>query len=228
MRDQITARPTLGGVLLAMDTSTPAVTVALHDGDNVIVEIVRVDARRHTEFVAPAISDALAEAGAERRDLSRIVVGVGPGPFTGLRIGLVTARTLGAALGVPVEGVCSLDIVAAAVDVEEPFIVVTDARRREVYWAAYSTRDATGRVRRTDGPAVVRPADVATDLPAAGPGARMYSEFFPNHIDPEYPSAATLAAAYLAGAVEVVPPDPMYLRRPDARPPGERKPVLSG
>jgi tRNA threonylcarbamoyl adenosine modification protein YeaZ len=214
-------------VLLALDTSTPAVTVALHDGDNVIVEIVRVDARRHTELVAPSISDALVEAGAERRDLSGIIVGVGPGPFTGLRIGLVTARTLGAALGVPVHGVGSLDIVAAAVEADRPFVVVTDARRREVYWAAYAARGATGRVRRTDGPAVVRPSDVATDLPAAGPGGRMYAEFFPHRIEPEYPSAATLAAAYLAGAVEVVPPDPMYLRRPDARPPGERKPVLS-
>ncbi|HEU4541880.1 MAG TPA: tRNA (adenosine(37)-N6)-threonylcarbamoyltransferase complex dimerization subunit type 1 TsaB [Jiangellaceae bacterium] len=214
-------------MLLALDTSTPAVTVALHDGAKVIVEIVRVDARRHTELVAPSIAKALAEGGAERSDLSQIVVGVGPGPFTGLRIGLVTARTLGAALGIPVHGVCSLDIVAAAVEVDGPFVVVTDARRREVYWAAYSPRDSARRVRRTHGPEVVRPVVVATELPAAGPGAKQYAEFFPNHIGPEYPSAATLATAYAAGTVEIVPPDPMYLRRPDARPPGERKPVLS-
>lgn len=230
-------------MLLALDTSTPAVTVALHDRDKVAVEVVRVDARRHTELVAPAIEEALADAGAQRSDLSRIVVGVGPGPFTGLRIGLVTARTLGAALGIPVDGVCSLDIVAAAVEVDGPFVVVTDARRREVYWAAYDSsspvimsveqghnppnRHDHGRVRRTDGPAVVRPADVATELPAAGPGAKIYAEFFPNPTGPEYPSASTLASAYVAGAVEVVPPEPMYLRRPDARPPGERKPVLS-
>ena len=214
-------------MLLALDTSTPAVTVALHDGNRVVFERVSVDARRHTELVAPAIADALAEAGAERGDLSRIVVGVGPGPFTGLRIGLVTARTLGAALGIPVDGVCSLDIVAAAVAVDEPFVVVTDARRREVYWAAYSPRDDAGHVRRTDGPDVVRPADVATELPAAGPGAHLYAEYFPNQLGPEYPSASTLASAFVEGVVQVVPPDPMYLRRPDARPPGERKPVLS-
>jgi tRNA threonylcarbamoyl adenosine modification protein YeaZ len=215
-------------MLLALDTSTPAVTVAVHDGDAVVAEVLRADARRHTELVAPSIVDALATAGIDRRDLHRIVVGVGPGPFTGLRIGLVTARTLGAALGIPVDGVCSLDIVAAAVEVDGTFVVVTDARRREVYWAAYSPRGADGRVRRTGGPDVVRPADVATELPAAGPGAGLYAEFFPNRIGPEYPSAATLAAAYADGAVEVVPPEPMYLRRPDARPPGERKPVLSG
>jgi tRNA threonylcarbamoyl adenosine modification protein YeaZ len=215
-------------MLLALDTSTPAVTVAVHDGHVVVAEVLRVDARRHTELVAPCIVDALATAGIDRRDLNRIVVGVGPGPFTGLRIGLVTARTLGAALGIPVDGVCSLDVVAAAVRADGRFVVVTDARRREVYWAAYSPRGADGRVRRTGGPDVVRPADVATELPAAGPGAGLYAEFFPNRVGPEYPSAATLAVAYAEGAIEVVPPEPMYLRRPDARPPGERKPVLSG
>jgi tRNA threonylcarbamoyl adenosine modification protein YeaZ len=230
-------------MLLALDTSTPAVTVALHDGERVVTEVVHVDARRHTELVAPAIAEALAETGAERSDLGRIVVGVGPGPFTGLRIGLVTARTLGAALGIPVDGVCSLDIVAAAVEADEPFVIVTDARRREVYWAAYAApspmimsvqqghsqlnRHDHGRVRRTSGPEVVRPADVATELPAAGPGAHLYGEFFPNRTGPHYPSASTLASAFVESAVEVVPPEPMYLRRPDARPPGERKPVLS-
>jgi len=214
--------------LLALDTSTPAVTVALHDGDSVIAEVVHVDPRRHTELVAPAIAEVLAEANTDRSTLRGIVVGVGPGPFTGLRIGLVTARTLGIALGIPVDGVCSLDVIAAAVESPEPFVVVTDARRREVYWAAYRPRSKGGQVVRTDGPTVVRPADVATDAPAAGPGARQYAEFFPNPIGPDYPSAATLASAFVAGTVQVVPPEPMYLRRPDARPPGERKQVLSG
>ncbi len=214
-------------MLLALDTSTPAVTVAVHDGAAVVAEVLRIDARRHTELVAPCVAAALAQAGTDRRELSRIVVGVGPGPVTGLRIGLVTAKTLGAALGIPVDGVCSLDIVAAGVKSDERFVVVTDARRREVYWAGYAPRDADSRVRRTDGPEVLRPAEVATERPAAGPGGRLYADFFPNRIDPEYPSAATLAAAYVAGLVETVPPEPMYLRRPDARPPGERKPVLS-
>lgn len=214
-------------MLLALDTSTPAVTVAVHDGAAIVAEVLRIDARRHTELVAPCVAAALAQAGTDRRELSRIVVGVGPGPFTGLRIGLVTAKALGAALGIPVDGVCSLDIVAAGVKADERFVVVTDARRREVYRAGYAPSGADGRVIRIDGPEVVRPAEVATERPAAGPGGRLYPDFFPNRIDPEYPSAATLAAAYVAGLVEIVPPEPMYLRRPDARPPGERKPVLA-
>jgi tRNA threonylcarbamoyladenosine biosynthesis protein TsaB len=209
-------------LLLALDTSTAAVTVALHDGDRVLAESQTVDARRHAELVAPAIVGVLDTAGADRRDLTGIAVGVGPGPFTGLRIGLVTARTLGAVLGVPVQGVCSLDIIAAAVSVAGRFVVATDARRREVYWAAYD-----GSRSRTDGPAVVAPADVATELPAAGTGALLYSDAFGHSIEPEYPSAGALCAAIIAGQVEILPPDPLYLRRPDATPPGPRKSVLT-
>jgi tRNA threonylcarbamoyl adenosine modification protein YeaZ len=102
-------------LLLAFDTATAAVTVALHDGESVIAEHTEVDARRHGELLAPAIGRVLARTGRERRDLTGVAVGVGPGPFTGLRVGLVTARSLGDALGIPVHGVCSLDILAAAV-----------------------------------------------------------------------------------------------------------------
>ena len=123
--------------------------------------------------------------------------------------------------------VATTDAIAKDAASGHPLLVATDARRKEVYWAAYSPRGADGRVRRAAGPEVVRPAGVATELPVAGPGSRLYPEFFPNGTEPEYPSAATLADAYTAGAVEVVPPDPLYLRRPDARPPGERKPVLA-
>lgn len=213
--------PTLDHVLLALDTSTAAVTVALHDGARVVAESVTVDARRHTELLAPMIVDVLAQASVDRSDLTGIAAGVGPGPFTGLRVGLVTARMLGATLDVPVHGVCSLDIIAADVVAAGPFVVVTDARRREVYWAAYVNRQ------RTAGPAVVSPADVATERPAAGNGARLFADAFPNPVDPEFPSAATLAAIVVDGSAAVVAPEPLYLRRPDARPPGQRKPVLS-
>lgn len=208
-------------LLLALDTSTPAVTVALHSGDRVLAESTTVDARRHTELLAPAIIGVLKTAGADRRDLTSIAVGVGPGPFTGLRIGLVTARTLGAVLDVPVQGVCSLDIVAAGVADQGSFVVATDARRREVYWASYDG------VRRTAGPAVVTPADVTTELAAAGAGARLYPEAFRHPVDPEYPNAGDLATAIVAGSVDVLAPDPLYLRRPDASPPGARKSVLA-
>lgn len=209
-------------MLLALDTSTPAVTVALHDGGRVVAESTTVDARRHTELLAPAVAEVLGAAGVDRRQLTAVAVGVGPGPFTGLRIGLVTARMLGHVLGVPVHGVCSLDVVARGVAVPGPFLVTTDARRREVYWARY---DGDGR--RTAGPGVATPAAVGTDLPTAGAGPRLYPEHFPNPTMPQFPSAGDLAVAVVIGEVPLVPPQPIYLRRPDAQPPVGRKPVLS-
>ena len=215
-------------MLLALDTSTAAVTVALHDGNRVVARSTTVDARRHTELVAPAIVSVLAEAGVDRRELTGVAVGVGPGPFTGLRIGLVTARTLAMAVGIPVHGVCSLDVIAAGTRVDGRFVVVTDARRREVYRAQYERPDGDPEAppRRTHGPAVVPPADVATMLPVAG-AARLFPDAFPNGIDPEYPDAATLAVMVAERTADIVPPEPLYLRRPDARPPGARKSVLS-
>jgi tRNA threonylcarbamoyladenosine biosynthesis protein TsaB len=209
-------------LLLALDTSTPAVTIALHDGKRVVAESTTVDARRHTELVSPAIVDVLKAAGVDRQQLGAIAVGVGPGPFTGLRIGLVTARMLGHVLEIPVHGVCSLDVVAFGVSVAGPFVVATDARRREVYWAAY---DQPGH--RTRGPDVAAPPQVATDLPTAGAGARLYPNSFPNAVPPQFPSAADLAGAVASGVAQVLPPRPIYLRRPDAQPPAGRKPVLS-
>jgi tRNA threonylcarbamoyladenosine biosynthesis protein TsaB len=164
----------------------------------------------------------LKSAGVQRQQLTAIAVGVGPGPFTGLRIGLVTARMFGHALDVPVHGVCSLDVLAHGVAVSGPFVVVTDARRREVYWAGYE-----GAGRRTSGPDVGTPVAVATDLPAAGAGGRLYPDAFPNPVAPQFPSAADLAAAVAAGEVQVVPPQPIYLRLPDVQPPAQRKRVLS-
>src|SRR5262249_47744314 len=143
----------------ALDTATHAVTAAVHDGVGVRAHKWVVDARRHGEHLAPVVALVLSAAGAAPRDLTGIVVGVGPGPYTGLRVGIVTALTMGAALDVPVTGVCSLDafvIAGHAAVGEGPFAVVTDARRREVYWARY---DGAGR--RVDGPSVDRPADVA-------------------------------------------------------------------
>jgi tRNA threonylcarbamoyladenosine biosynthesis protein TsaB len=209
-------------VLLALDTSTPAVTVALHDGEHVVAESTTIDARRHTELLGPAIVDVLNSAGVDRQQLTEIAVGVGPGPFTGLRIGLVTARMLGHVLGTPVHGVCSLDIVAYGVAVPGPFVVATDARRNEVYWAAY---DDPGR--RTAGPDVAAPSVIATDLPVAGAGARLYHNAFPNPVPPQFPSAVDLARAVTRDDVQVLPPRPIYLRRPDAQPPAGRKRVLS-
>ena len=100
-------------MLLAFDTATSAVTVALHDGATVIEEESAVDARRHGELLAVFIDKVLHRAGAGPGDLTGVAVGTGPGPYTGLRAGLVTARVLGSALGIRTDGICSLDVIAA-------------------------------------------------------------------------------------------------------------------
>jgi tRNA threonylcarbamoyl adenosine modification protein YeaZ len=234
-------------LLLAFDTSTPAVTVALHDGQRVLAETVTVDARRHGELLAPSIAKVIADAGAEPGDLTAIVTGVGPGPYTGLRVGVVTARVFGRTLGVPVYGVCTLDVLARAAGpaaAGREFLAVTDARRKELYWARY---DGPGS--RIAGPAVGRPADIPDGavLPVAGQAVALYPDELGEPIWREHPSAAVLAelaaerlsvpgtgvgepAADLGapGTGHVLlPPEPLYLRRPDARVPGPPKRVTS-
>lgn len=224
-------RHSLAGVLLlALDTSTPAVTVAVADDSSVLAESTVVDARRHGELLAPAIRDVLAAAGAVPADLTGVAVGVGPGPFTGLRVGIVTARALGAALGRPVHSVCSHDALAYATGSTQPLLAVTDARRREVYWARYA--DARTRV---EGPGVASPAELAArfpGVPAIGAGAQLYPDVLGTGAaaghEPAHPSAGALArlvAERLAGGGELLPPVPLYLRRPDAVAPGPRKRV---
>jgi tRNA threonylcarbamoyl adenosine modification protein YeaZ len=213
-------------LLLAFDTATPAVTVALHDGTTVLAEHTEVDARRHGELLAPGISRVLADAGRTRAELTDVAVGVGPGPFTGLRVGLVTARVLGHALGIPVHGVCTLDILAAAVDHDGPFAVATDARRREVYWARYAAPDQRMTEPEVDWPHIVAPRLAA--LPVAGEGAVKYPEAFPEAIEPVLPGAARLAeltVRRLGTGTGLLAPHPLYLRRPDAVEPAARKPV---
>ena len=208
-------------MLLAFDTATPHVTVALHDGDAVVATYESEESMRHGEMLAPGIQRVLADAGARAADLTAIAVGVGPGPFTGLRVGLVTARTLAFVREIPVHGVCSLDILAAAgVDAGlDEFVVATDARRKEVYWASY----AGGR--RVSGPEVVKPVQAKTDLPVVGRGGVLYPDAFPNARGPEHPLAAVLCDVVLNRRFEIVDPEPLYLRRPDAVEPGKPKRV---
>ena len=248
-------------LLLAFDTATPAVTVALHDGERVLAETVTVDARRHGELLAPSIAKVVADAGAEPGDLTAIVTGVGPGPYTGLRVGVVTARVFGRTLAIPVYGACTLDFLArAAVPAAagREFLAVTDARRKELYWGRY---DGSGS--RISGPAVTRPAEIpdGTGLPVAGPAASLYQDELGEPIWREHPSAAVLAMLAaerlsVAGTglsesgtglgesgtelsrpetgpsapgtvLALLPPEPLYLRRPDARVPGPPKRVTS-
>ncbi|MFC5266457.1 tRNA (adenosine(37)-N6)-threonylcarbamoyltransferase complex dimerization subunit type 1 TsaB [Kribbella qitaiheensis] len=220
-------------MLLAFDTSSAAVTVAVADPVTgaILASSSTVDALRHGELLAPAIAAALATAGCTPRDLTKIAVGVGPGPFTGLRVGLVTARTMADVLEIEVAGVCSLDILARQSSLTLPVAVATDARRKEIYWALYDGPAADGSRRRLEGPAVDRPADVAhvlAGLPVIGRGAFLYAEALgldTNDV-PEYPSAEILALGVATGTLPVVAPDPLYLRRPDVTMSGGPKSVL--
>jgi tRNA threonylcarbamoyl adenosine modification protein YeaZ len=234
-------------LLLALDTSGGGVAVALHDGTRLLAQRWVAGGQRHAEHLAPAIAEVLASTGAGRpgaAGLSGIVVGVGPGPFTGLRVGLVTAQLLAATLAVPVHGICSLDALAEAAaeaGVTGPLMVATDARRREVYWAGYRLGPGLpGGWRRVGAPQVGPPAAAAAELAGdprpvvTGRGAQLYPDLLGEPapglpLDAGAGALAAIAARALTGAGPgevLLPPRPLYLRRPDARVPGERKPVL--
>ncbi|KAA0022747.1 tRNA (adenosine(37)-N6)-threonylcarbamoyltransferase complex dimerization subunit type 1 TsaB [Antrihabitans cavernicola] len=205
-------------LVLAVDTSTPAVTaglVALDDsGHRVLATRLTVDARAHAELLTPHIMECLAESGSVPADLDAVVVGVGPGPFTGLRVGMATAAGFADALHIPVYGICSLDAIAHQVGPDRELLVVTDARRREVYWARY--RDGV----RFDGPGVEKPSALEVGSAAVIAGSPSHVDLFDVPVEPvESPSALglvlPLAAAILSGAAPE-PIVPLYLRRPDA------------
>ena len=227
-------------LVLALDTSTPLVTAGVvrltaGDGAVLLAEHFVEDAFAHAERLMPLVRAALAEAGAGLPDLDAVVVGLGPGPFTGLRVGIATAAALGDGLGIPVHGVPSHDGTAAAVRAVGwsggGLLVVTDARRREVYASAY---DATGV--RTGGPAVLAPAAVPDWLAGQPPVSGMTGAGTALLVDVSSP-AVPVPAGVAAGLVTVAAPDllasappgpltPLYLRRPDATEPGLRKSVL--
>ena len=217
-------------LVLGLDTSSPAIGVALvelEQGDGGPrwgrqADWQVVDARAHGELLATGVRAVLGELGAVPADLGAVAVGLGPGPFTGLRVGIVTAASLADALGVPAYGCCSLD----AVDPwgEGARLVVTDARRKEVYWAEYAEDDE-----RVAGPSVLRPAELARALRETGwsgrvlgDGALLHAEHFPAvEPEPRYPSAEGVVLLAARRALEGAPSEqlvPLYLRRPDATP----------
>ncbi|MBU9763838.1 tRNA (adenosine(37)-N6)-threonylcarbamoyltransferase complex dimerization subunit type 1 TsaB [Mycobacterium sp. TNTM28] len=201
--------------VLTIDTATPAVSagVVRRDDDGTVrtlAERVTVDARAHAEQLTPNVLGAVSDAGLTVADLDAVVVGCGPGPFTGLRVGMASAAAFGHALGVPVHGVCSLD--AIGIHTDDDVLVVTDARRREVYWARY--RDGV----RIDGPAVNAPADVALDSSTAVAGSPEHAALFAlARLDVAYPTPDGLVRA-VGDWGDPQPLVPLYLRRPDAKP----------
>lgn len=227
-------------MLLALDTSTSAVTVALLGLDGgLLAEQHVVDPRGTTELLAPLVAQALEDAGASPEDVELVAVGTGPGPFTGLRVGLVTALTFGHARGAEVLGVPSHDALAHAWYLdggEGRLLVATDARRKEVYASVYDTATGADETHlgwtRVHGPVVSRAADLPPDhraLPTAGRGTVLYPDVLPR------PSGALDVSAAAIGGVALVrhglgveqPTEPLYLRRPDATMPGAPKPALA-
>jgi tRNA threonylcarbamoyl adenosine modification protein YeaZ len=207
-------------LVLALDTAT-VVNVGLARGTEVLAVATVSDRMAHAEQLMPLVAETLADAGVRVADLHQIVVGLGPGPFTGLRVGVVTAQILATVTGVPLHGVCSLDVLAAEHAASDPageFVVATDARRREVYWARYAADGS-----RQDGPAVDRP-DAVPKLPVIGPAGDIYPEQLvvapgPRRLDP---GVMAVRGPYLPDAGR----EPLYLRRPDASEPSRPKSVL--
>lgn len=208
---------------LALDTSS-AISVAVVDGDAILAHDSVYAPRGHSELLAPMIKEVLKRAGAVNgAGIESVVVGTGPAPFTGLRVGLVTARTLALAWEIPAMGVCSLDALGAAHG--GPVTVVADARRREVYWARYDDGE------RVEGPSVAFPGDVpATEGAIIGRGAALYPDVFGDappesvwHPDPAW--LVRVAARRVARdphesrahgvGVDGFGVEPLYLRRPD-------------
>jgi tRNA threonylcarbamoyl adenosine modification protein YeaZ len=230
-------------VLLAIDTSSAATTVVVAQADAVGPAATVVDNRRHAELLAVLIEDQLRGHGARPADLERVVVGVGPGPFTGLRVGIVTALAWGDALGIPVHGVMSLDIVAeqvrsgvAGVELPRaPLLVTSDARRREVFHAFY----AEGATRADAAVSAMRAAVQAGVAHGArvvvGAGVDLYPDELVGSgllVGPAVlPDASALARLALRRLVDdpsgaaFAPVVPQYLRRPDAAAPAPRKQV---
>jgi tRNA threonylcarbamoyl adenosine modification protein YeaZ len=211
-------------LVLALDTATPTLVAGVArwsaEGTEVLAERAVPSGTRHAEELAPALRGALADAGLRLGDVEAVFVGLGPGPFTGLRVGVVTGAALADARGLPAVGVCSLDAVGSGART-----VVTDARRRELHWATY---DAAGA--RVDGPAVARPEGLALPGPLVGDPA------FAGRLGaPVEPAEVTTAGLLRAAGPQLAVPQPadapreplapIYLRRPDATPPAARKAV---
>ena len=217
--------------ILGIDTSSELSSVALVDGDTVITREV-LDGRRHAEVLAVLLREVLDEG--LRPEL--IACGVGPGPYTGLRVGVTTAQVLGLAWSLPVVGICSLDAIAAQVSCAGDFLVTADARRKEAYWARYDRNR-----RRIDGPRVSRIDELDAEIaalprfgelsggsgeplrPRAAVIARLAGSYrdagesvATSEIDLSMHGGDTGATADSVRGSRLLAPVPLYIRRPDA------------
>jgi len=221
-------------LILGVESATAQVGCAVGGHEGVLASSHSARGKRHAESLAPQIEFTLAQARVDISEISVVAVDVGPGLFTGLRVGISTAMATAFGLNVPMIGVSSLDLVAFSVRHTRRLIAATiDARRGEVFTAFY--RQVPGGLQRVSEPAVKTPDDLYADLVATGTeclvvgdGGLRYAELFSSDTKVEladeslaYPSANSLVALAHARALreEFVQPAeirPLYLRRPDA------------
>jgi len=194
-------------VLLSIDTSAGTSVAVVDREGGILSEHSESDTRRHAEVIGILIQRALAGAGVAVTDLSGVAVGMGPGPFTGLRVGIAAARAFALGIGRPVVPVVSHDGVAFGQ--LERVLVVTDARRREVYWSAYSGTDEAGLPIRDSGPGLASPGLLEREVPDFGHYRR---------VDAEVVSAGAIgmvAELLYANGRPFASGEALYLRSPD-------------
>jgi tRNA threonylcarbamoyladenosine biosynthesis protein TsaB len=236
-------------LLLGIDTSTRRVGVVLSNERGMLgrVELGGMGgehAPRHAETLAPAIAWLCEQSEVRLAQLSAVAVGIGPGMFTGLRVGVTTAKVLAQSLRIPVIPIASLDLLAYPLKYSHGLVVATiDARRNELYWAIY--RPLPGGVQRESAYELSRPDELAAELEArgtdaivCGDGALRFPDAFADisqrvtiagaaHASPSLTALAELAAARYEREEFESPADvlPMYLRQSDAEIEWDRKAV---
>jgi tRNA threonylcarbamoyl adenosine modification protein YeaZ len=197
-------------VLLAIDTSA-GTSVAVVDRDRgILAQADEADTRRHAEVIGTLIERVLAESGVAPRELSGVVAGMGPGPFTGLRVGIAAARAFAFGIGKPVVPLVSHD--ALALDATEPLLVVTDARRREVAWSTYGPSDELGLPVRVSGPALASPDGLEVAVDGYAGYLRLDAASIPAG------RLGMLGERLFAAGRAFGPGEPLYLRPPDVTP----------
>ncbi len=223
-------------MILGIETSVEHVGVAVGDSRGVRAESMVASDRRHAESLAPMIEFVMRQADVDMKDLSAVAVDVGPGLFTGMRVGIATAQTMAWALDLPVVPVCSLDALSLNIETVDSVVAsVLDARRGEVYWAMYRMREPGREPERVTEPRVSSPDDLAIHLAeraehitCLGTGATRFAEVLSaspwlsvlpaRHDFPAARSVVALATHALAAdrTVSAAAVEPMYLRAPDA------------
>jgi tRNA threonylcarbamoyladenosine biosynthesis protein TsaB len=221
-------------LILGIESSTPQIGCAIGGHEGVLASAHSTKGKRHAEHLTPAIEFICSQAQIELSEIGLVAVDVGPGLFTGLRVGISTAKAIAFALRVPMIGVSSLDLLAFPMRFSPRLIVAAiDARRGELFYAFY--RQVPGGVQRISEPTVGTADDLASELIASGEeallvgdGAHRYREDFEGlarveivDVGSSHPSAASLVQLAHARALreefrQIDEITPIYLRRPDA------------